>query len=134
MLGKKETNTEKMDTLIGKNTTLKGTIETKGTIRFDGLLEGDLIVEGNIVIGAEGRINGNITCNNIVISGQVNGNITSKEQLRITKNGKLYGDIEVKNIIIDESALFEGLCKMNNVINQPISDKKVSKKETKKDK
>lgn len=133
MFGKKETkeiNTSKIDTLVGKNTTLEGKILTKGTIRLDGTLVGDLEVEGNAVIGEDGKIKGNIICHNIFISGIVQGNISSKEQLVITSTGKLYGDIEVKSFIVDENAIFEGTCKMQNIQTTKQTD---NNKKTKKD-
>lgn len=133
MMGKKvkETNMDKIDTLIGKNTKIVGTVETKGTIRFDGELDGDLIVEGNVIIGTEGKVVGNINCNSLVISGVVKGNVVSNQQLRIANTGQLFGDIEVKNIIVDESALFEGTCKMITESNKPLSkdEAKALKKE-----
>ncbi|WP_069649177.1 bactofilin family protein [Caloranaerobacter ferrireducens] len=112
MFNKKEVKLDKIDTLIGKNTKLEGKIECKGTIRLDGELTGDLIVEGNVIIGESGKVNGNITCNNVFISGIVKGNVISKEMLRLTNTAKLYGDIQVKTFIVDENAVFEGSCKM----------------------
>lgn len=113
MFGKEKVKLDKIDTLIGKNTKLEGKIECKGTIRLDGELNGDLIVEGNVIIGKSGKITGNISCNNIFISGIVKGNIISKETLRLTNTAKLYGDIKVKTFIVDENAVFEGSCKMD---------------------
>jgi len=112
MFGKNEDKFNKIDTLIGKNTKLQGKIESKGSMRIDGELVGDIIIEGSVVIGEEGKINGNISCDNIFIAGSVHGNILCKDQLRVSNTGKLYGDIEVKSFIVDESAVFEGSCKM----------------------
>lgn len=112
MFGKKESTSEKIDTLIGKNTTIEGKISGHGTSRIDGTLLGDLDVKGDIIIGDEGRIQGNITCINVLISGTVEGNISTSEQLRITSSGKLFGDVEVKSFIVDEDAIFQGSCKM----------------------
>lgn len=124
MFSNKKVNPTKIDTLIGKNTKLDGTINTKGTIRLDGILNGDLIAEGNITIGESGQVLGNIQCTNIIICGLVKGNIITTGQLRITNKGKLLGDIEVNNIIVDENATFEGSCKMKTKqSNKPIESK-----------
>lgn len=114
MFKKNEVYNGKIDTLIGANTKLIGKIEGKGVIRIDGNIEGDVIVDGNITLGTDGKVIGNIICNNIFISGTVKGNIKCKEQLRLSNTAKLYGDVEVKTLIIDENAIFEGKCKMEN--------------------
>ncbi|EOD01659.1 bactofilin family protein [Caldisalinibacter kiritimatiensis] len=128
MFGKKEIKMDKIDTLIGRNTKLEGKITANGTIRFDGELVGDLIIEGNVIIGEEGKIKGNIKCNNGIVSGRVEGNIICKEQLRLTNTASLFGDIEVKSFIVDENAVFEGSCKMKTETN---TQKNNTKKEEK---
>ncbi len=132
MFKKNEHSMDKIDTLIGKNTKFSGKIEAKGAIRVDGEVEGDIVVDGNITIGADGKITGNMKGNNIFISGIVKGNIKCNEHLRLGNTAKLYGDVEVKTLIIDENAVFDGNCKMkdaNNAIANKESNKelKVSK-------
>ncbi len=113
MFGNKNNEvSNEIDTLIGKNTKLEGIIQAKGTVRLDGNLNGDLVVNGDVIIGEGGKVTGNITCNNVLLSGFVKGNIKTKEQLRVTSSGKLYGDINVNNFVVDENAIFEGSCKM----------------------
>ncbi len=105
----------KIDTLIGKNTKFEGKVSAQGTIRLDGELIGDINIEGSVIIGKKGTVKGNILCNNILVSGTIEGNIDCKEQLRLTNSAKLYGDIKVKSFIVDESAIFEGKCEMQKV-------------------
>lgn len=114
MFGKKEINTDRIDTLIGKNTKLQGIVEGTGTIRVDGELTGDLIVEGNVVIGPDGKIIGNVKCDNLFNSGAIRGNAKCNEQLRLASTATLFGDVDVKTFIVDENAIFEGKCKMQN--------------------
>ncbi len=114
-IGKKSTtsiNTDRIDTLIGKNTKLTGNLTTEGTVRFDGEIIGDVTLSGNLVIGEQGIIKGNVKADNIHLSGVIEGNVISANQVHISTTGKLYGDISVKNIIIDEGGLLQGNCKM----------------------
>ncbi len=132
MFKKNEHNIDKIDTLIGKNTKFSGKIEAKGAIRVDGEVEGDIVVDGNITIGADGKITGNIEGNNIFISGIIHGNIKCNEHLRLGNTAKLYGDVEVKTLIVDENAVFDGNCKMKNtnsstIDKESIKEPKVSK-------
>ena len=104
-------NNEKVDTIIGPGTSIDGTIKAEGTLRINGNVVGEVIVTGNVVIGSSSVINGNIKAENVYLAGTVNGNITATNQLQMTSTAKVIGDVDVKNIIIDEGAIFDGHCK-----------------------
>ena len=104
-------NNEKVDTVVGPGTSIEGTIRAEGTLRINGNVTGELIITGNVIIGDSSTIQGNIKAENVYIAGAVNGNITATGQLQMTSTAKVIGDVDVKNIIIDEGAVFEGHCK-----------------------
>lgn len=110
--GKKSLNTERVDTLIGRGTNLEGTINAEGTVRLDGKVHGGLNVAGNIIVGEEGAVKGNIKAENAFIAGVIEGNVIATSQLHLTHTARLVGDITVKNVIIDEGAVFIGNCKI----------------------
>ncbi len=113
MFGKKSFSTERIDTLIGKNTSFEGTIKAEGTIRVDGNVIGELIISGNLILGENSLIIGNVKADNAYISGTIEGNITTTAQLHLTSTSKVTGDIVVKNVVVDEGAIFIGNCKSN---------------------
>ncbi len=112
MLGssKKPISSEKIDTIIGRGTTLEGTLNAEGTVRLDGMVHGGINVKGSLIIGEEGMIKGNVNAENAFVAGAVEGNVTAASQLHITTSARLMGDITVKSIIIDEGAIFAGNC------------------------
>lgn len=113
MFVKKDVKTpDKFDTLIGKNTTFQGNIETVGTIRIDGKVHGEIKVDGDVYIGKDSEVVGNIYAKDVFLSGKVQGNIESEGLLNILSTAKLYGDILVQNLITSEGSIFEGKCKM----------------------
>jgi cytoskeletal protein CcmA (bactofilin family) len=110
--GKKSINNEKVDTLIGQGTMFEGTVTADGTVRLDGKVQGGLNINGNLIIGEEGAVKGNVKTENAFIAGIIEGNVIATSQLHITHTAKLIGDITVKNVIIDEGAIFIGNCKI----------------------
>lgn len=105
MFGKKTSpaGSEKVETIIGKNTAIQGTLKVaEGTIRIDGHFTGQIETRGNLVLGETGRVEANISAGNVTISGEIKGNLAISGQLYITSTGKVYGDIETKNLIIEE--------------------------------
>lgn len=109
---KKFDNGDKIDTLIGKSAIVEGTINGEGTIRIDGKVNGGINITGNLVLGEEGLILGNIKAENAFIAGTIEGNVTVNAQLHLTHTARLTGDMLVKNVVIDEGAVFNGSCKI----------------------
>ncbi|MDR1348201.1 MAG: polymer-forming cytoskeletal protein [Prevotellaceae bacterium] len=97
---------------ICENTKITGTIETTGDIRIDGTLEGSVTSTGRVVVGLKGKINGDLHCSCIDVSGKIKGNIIAKDVLILKEKSVLVGEITVQKLIIESGATFNGLCKM----------------------
>ncbi|MCT4607256.1 MAG: polymer-forming cytoskeletal protein [Marinisporobacter sp.] len=116
MFGKNNTTShEKVDTLIGKNSKFEGKLNADGTIRIDGEFVGNISVKGDVILGKEGKMVGDISAMNVIVSGSVEGNITTENQLKLNPSGKVIGDIHVSSLVVEDQALFEGKCTMKNI-------------------
>ncbi|MDD4587669.1 MAG: polymer-forming cytoskeletal protein [Heliobacteriaceae bacterium] len=101
-------NSERVDTVIGPDTSFTGTIQAAGSIRIDGQFNGEIRGQGDIIIGENGRVEANIEGRNVVIAGSVEGNITAGGRLELATTGKLYGDLVAGSLVVDEGAVFLG--------------------------
>ena len=81
----------KIDTLIGKDSTFTGNIESTGTIRIDGKFEGEIVTKGDLVIGESGAVQGKIKAENIIIAGKVQGEVEAAGKLELVPTGNLQG-------------------------------------------
>ena len=104
--------TKTVETIIGHDAYLEGTLSSKGILRIHGRVKGAVLCESMVIIGAEGYVEGEITSYNVFIAGEFKGNVTAKNKVEIAENGKVYGDITTAKIVIDPGVLFEGRCKM----------------------
>lgn len=104
-------NTEKLESLIGSNSSVKGEIDTKGTLRIDGTVEGNVSADW-VVIGEKGQIRGDITARGIVVGGRVEGNLRAKEIVEIKNKGQICGEIFTSKLTITEGAFFDGRSSM----------------------
>ena len=84
-----------IQTIVSKETKIKGSIISEGNIRIDGSIEGEIMAEGNVIIGDQGNVSGDIKGDNVMISGCVRGNVTANKKLEILSTGSLYGDVSV---------------------------------------
>jgi len=117
MFGKNKSLTDlagssEMETLIGPDTVLQGTISSKGSVRIDGKLEGGITNASAVVIGQNGEVQGDVTAHSVIIGGKVIGNITTSVSIEILPDAQIHGDIKTAALSIAEGATFEGNCTM----------------------
>lgn len=111
-INEKEKNMNEIETLIGEQCLITGSIKGNGTIKIDGNIEGDIIWQDDVILGVTSIDNGNISCKNAFISGKVTGNVICENNLVIEGCGHLKGDITVKRLTIKEGGIFDGKCTM----------------------
>lgn len=110
----KDISNVKISTILGADTQVAGDFSAKGSTRADGTIEGNVTIEGGVlVLGATGCIHGNIVAESAVIGGEVIGDVTVSEKLEVLATAKLMGNIVTKMLVIDEHAVFQGNCNMN---------------------
>ena len=102
-----------ISTIIGRGTELQGDFTAKGSARIDGKVDGNVVVEGMLVVGAGASIAGNVSAKDVLVGGEVNGNINVSGKAELTATARVFGDITTTVIVIDESAVFQGKCDMN---------------------
>jgi len=110
--------------IISEGTSIKGDIITSGDIRIDGALTGNIDAKGKLVIGPKGKVEGEINCNNIELSGLIKGKIVVQELLNMKSSAQIIGDIIVGKLSIEPGSVFTGNCSMGS--NKPADDPKQS--------
>ena len=108
-----ETQT-KIGTIIGPGAVFDGNLTAPETIRGDGMINGNCVCDKNLILGQDGQIEGNITAQNVVISGKVNGDIVVRGKLELFSTGRVSGNITARSLVIDEDAYFDGRCNMTS--------------------
>lgn len=101
-----------MDTVIGKETEIKGTLTSSGVIRIDGKVEGEVTHKGDVIIGETGHVAANISARNVAVGGSVQGNIEAAGKLELLPTARVAGDVKVGSLVISEGAVFRGRSEM----------------------
>ena len=110
----------KIDNVLGPNTSYNGTIKSDGNIRIDGVYQGHIETVGNVIIGPSAKVLADIVANAVQVWGAVRGNITAQGRLEILPNGRIWGDIRVASLLIDEGGMFRGQCVMAGEAVEPL--------------
>lgn len=126
MLDKKDKEI-RICTIIGAGVNLGGDFTAPESVRIDGCVDGNVTVAGTLIVGANGVINGNVTAESAIIGGDILGNLEVAKKTELIATAKVLGDITTSVIVIDENAIFQGKCNMN----QSVQDRKARAKAAK---
>ncbi len=66
-------------------------------------MTGDIRTEGHLALGEHGR------GRHVSVNGVIQGNVQHAGRLEILATGKVYGDITVGSLIIDEGGILRGM-------------------------
>lgn len=99
-------------TIIGEGTTFEGSIVVPHSIRIDGSFKGKIDTSEVLTIGSSGIVEAEIIARSAVIGGKVIGNLSVQERVELEVNSSLIGDLNTKDLIINEGAVFHGNCTM----------------------
>jgi len=108
----------KIETIIGPNAHFRGDIQSDSGLRIDGIFEGTIDITGNLVIGESAKVIAEISANNISISGAVKGNI-SGNRVEILETGRVWGDLTITSLLLNEGAYLRGQTTMHADIQPP---------------
>jgi cytoskeletal protein CcmA (bactofilin family) len=107
-----ETPPDKVNTVIGKDTSFKGIIRGKGLIRIDGDMEGEITTQGDVVIGESGRVGAELRARNVAVAGRFEGNLEVEGKLEIRSTGIVIGGVKTNGLLVDDGAIFSGAVEM----------------------
>jgi cytoskeletal protein CcmA (bactofilin family) len=62
-------STRPATTTIGAGITLKGELHGEGALMMLGRFEGDIVLEGSVPVGADARLEGNVSAHTIIVAG-----------------------------------------------------------------
>jgi cytoskeletal protein CcmA (bactofilin family) len=115
MLGRKketELSSQEVRTIVGTGCLFEGNLTLpEGLTRIDGEVIGNIRGNGDLIIGEKGYVKGDLNVENLVVYGKVHGNIRARS-LEIKASGRVEGDIQVQELIVEKGAIYNGKCSM----------------------
>jgi len=115
MLGRKketELSSQEVRTILGPGCLFEGNLALpEGLTRIDGEVIGNIKGNGGLIIGEKGFVKGDLSFENVVVYGKVHGNIRARS-LEIRASGRVDGDVQVQELMIEKGAIYNGKCSM----------------------
>lgn len=87
----------RIDTLIGEHTQIKGDLNFDGGLRIDGTIVGNINASNDnntiLTLSNKGTIEGDVKVPNLVIDGNISGNVFASEHIELAANAKISGNV-----------------------------------------
>ncbi len=107
-----ETPPDKINTIIGKGTSVNGNLNGKGLIRIDGEMEGHITNTADVIIGESGKVNTELKARNITIAGCYKGILEAEGKLELKNTATFNGTLKIKKLLVEEGAFITGTTEM----------------------
>jgi len=113
-------SSEKFDTIIGRTTTIQGTLVLLDSVRIDGRVVGNVESAPDckiaVAIGPTGEVTGDIKAHRVMVAGKVFGHIHAADRVEFQKDSLVQGDVSYGSIAVEHGAKLSGLILQNKTI------------------
>jgi cytoskeletal protein CcmA (bactofilin family) len=117
-------------TILGAEAAFDGKLVFQGSVRIEGKFTGEISTDDVLLVTETAEVVASVNVGTLVLNGTLRGNVRAKRVVELQAPAKLYGDIETPSLIIHAGVMFEGHCKMENLVAPPrpeiLKDKKPS--------
>ncbi len=103
---------DEVSAFLGAGTEFIGRLKFKSAVRLDGYFQGEVESAGELIVGHGAVVVAQIQVARASISGRVEGKIIASEKVEILKDGQVHGEIITPCLSVEEGAVFEGRCSM----------------------
>lgn len=100
-------------TQIGRSVQVNGDIAGKTDLRIAGKVYGNVSIDGELILEKLAIIEGDVKCGAAILAGVIKGNVDCKSKLVLQDNAKIIGNVKAEQLIINEGAILQGNCDMN---------------------
>ncbi len=100
---------------LGKDTEFKGKFSFTGIARIEGRVSGEIFSSGTLIVGESAIIRSRINVSDAIINGEVHGEVFAGNRIEIKVPGKLFGNAQTPELVIEEGAIFRRDSKMKDL-------------------
>lgn len=106
-----EVNTNRIDSLIGEGTVIKGDVLFQGGLRMEGSIIGNVTIgdrPGVFMLGPNGQVEGDIKATHLIVDGSIRGSIYAETMVELRPTARVLGNIHYGSLEIHAGAVIEG--------------------------
>jgi cytoskeletal protein CcmA (bactofilin family) len=99
---------QSMESVIGSELVIEGTITGAGHVRLVGKFKGDVHVDGDLTIEPGAKVTGSVRAGSIVIGGELEGNVDAATRVELLESGLVHGDIKAGSLSVAAGSRMRG--------------------------
>jgi len=103
-----------VETVVGEESSIQGTIRSEHSIRIQGAAQGEIESKRAVYVEEGAQVNAKVTAAEITVSGQLDGQIFSTGRVEIRPTGRITGEVNAASLVMQEGAYFDGQINMKN--------------------
>jgi cytoskeletal protein CcmA (bactofilin family) len=105
---------------IPDRVTVHGAIDASTSGRIVGIVNGDVRSTGKLIINVNGRVNGDVYAEEVLLFGKVYGNVYCKHKIVLHNLSFVQGNVRAMTIETEEGAIIDGMVENNSsLVEQP---------------
>lgn len=112
MFGRRKQTSTRIDTLLGRTSTLNGDLDFSGGLHLDGRVNGNVRSTapdgGALSVSESGFIEGRVEVTSIMMNGTVNGDMHARERLVLGEKARVNGNVYYGVIEMAPGAVITG--------------------------
>ena len=113
--------------VIGKSVQVRGELIGNEDLLVEGMVEGTIgLHESRLTVGANARIQANITARDVVVQGTLVGDIRAAGRVELRAGCNVTGDIHAGRLSVEENAIFSGKVELNQAAEKVVVTPSVS--------
>jgi cytoskeletal protein CcmA (bactofilin family) len=87
-----------------------GVLSFRGTVQLEGELRGDVIAQGSLRIEAQGRVEGRIEVDELVVAGVIEGDVYARRRVELLPTARVRGEVRTPALALAEGSVLDGRC------------------------
>ncbi len=109
----KNVEESEIDTILSEDIDFTGELSFEKPLMIKGKFNGEIKSSSDLYIGKDAVIKAQIEADLVSVKGKIDGNITSKKRVELFSTASITGDITSPAIVMENGAIFNGICTMN---------------------
>ncbi|MDD3518857.1 MAG: polymer-forming cytoskeletal protein [Chromatiales bacterium] len=94
----KKQGTARVETLIGRTTTIVGDVTFAGGLHVEGVIHGNVSAtetasDAILILNEGARVEGDVHVPHLVVNGEIKGDVTATERVELAAKGKITGNL-----------------------------------------
>ena len=94
--GDQKIRSARVDTLIGRGTTIDGDLRFSGGLHVEGVIKGNLAADGDdatLILSEHGHIQGEVRVPSMVLNGMIDGDVFASGKVELCEKARICGDV-----------------------------------------